>query len=242
MPGAKRGRLLMRQSRIKKDLDSSNQPSPEEFNFDTTYSQRLSVSSQHIKIERHVSEPAPRLSSPPPSSSMHLLSVPQQLPILTKQHSHPLLPSQSTSCDIQFSHHHPHLSLHRQLSYPGSTETSLHIHTPHTSSSSTSPLTSGAIGLPSAVTSNLSSTAYTSSINQFISTPFKTEEMEFTSTASSASAPDVPSTERKPSYVVVSEPLSLSVDHVPSIRVRSEELQRSISSPQVISLMRIVFF
>lgn len=41
--------------------------------------------------------------------------------------------------------------------------------------------------------------------------------------------------ESSPTYVVVTEPLSssLSVDHVPSLRVRSEELQRSISSPQV---------
>lgn len=52
-----------------------------------------------------------------------------------------------------------------------------------------------------------------------------------------------------PTYVVVSEPLSTSssIDHIPSVRVRSEELQRSVSSPQVcndhsrISFVRIEF-
>lgn len=51
----------------------------------------------------------------------------------------------------------------------------------------------------------------------------------------SASVSEKPTHGSSPTYVVVTEPLSssLSVDHVPSLRVRSEELQRSISSPQV---------
>ncbi|XP_044734473.1 protein tramtrack, beta isoform-like isoform X3 [Chrysoperla carnea] len=74
--GAKRGRLLIRQPRIKKYSDSSQQspegdlPSPQYLNLPP------------IKIERQCSEPSP-----------HLLSVPRTS-TLVKQHSHPLLPSQ----------------------------------------------------------------------------------------------------------------------------------------------------
>lgn len=107
--------------------------SSEEMDYEPSpsYSQRLLTAppAHHSKIERHVSEPAPRTSptSPPLSSvSMHLLPLPHQSgkhftghdrhlqpnhgPILTKQYS-----------DSQFSYHHqqhPHLSLHRQLSLP----------------------------------------------------------------------------------------------------------------------------
>lgn len=163
--GAKRGRQLIRQSRVKKDMDqsptseSTMSPSDNPHIRDTVKKQRSRYSSEemdyesspysssqrllsapptahHSKIERHVSEPAPRLSptSPPLSSvSMHLLPLPHQSaksysfagattssherllqpnhgPILTKQYS-----------DSQFSYHHqqhPHLSLHRQLSLP----------------------------------------------------------------------------------------------------------------------------
>lgn len=263
MPGSKRGRLLIRQSRIKKDADPLYQPSPEEMDFETfsgsTYPHHLLPSlSQHVKIERHVSEPAPGRSFST-SSSMHLLSVPQQPPLLTKQHSHPLLPSQSSiSSDIQFAHqshphhhhHHPHLTLHRQLSYPTSTEASSLL-------LQTSSLSSSPIILTTPPPSALSA----SSMSQLIS--FKTESLELgggtssamagdsagLSTISSLNATDLRSAESiassnirskshdiSPTIVVVSEPLSmstLSVDHIPSLRVKSEELQRSLSTPQV---------
>lgn len=268
MPGAKRGRLLIRQSRVKKDTDPSNQPSPEEMDFETfsgsTYPHHLLPSmSPHVKIERHVSEPAPGRSLST-SSSMHLLSVPQQPPLI-KQHSHPLLPSQSTiSSDIQFAHqshshhphHHPHLTLHRQLSYPTSTETaSLLLHSSSTSSLSPSPII---LTTPPPL-----SASSTSSTSQLISASLKTESLELggsitsavagdvssLSTISNVNATDLRSSESiaasnlrskshdlSPTIVVVSEPLSMSVDHVPSLRVKSEELQRSLSTPQVSSL------
>lgn len=229
-PGAKRGRLLIRQSRIKKDCDvlSTTPTSCEEIDFDAaqpqSYSHRLlSVPSQHIKIERHVSEPAPRNSSPPPLSSMHLLSVPMHNPVLTKQHSHPLLPSQSSSCSIQYSQHyqqHPHLSLHRQLSYPGPSDTSM----PDQAITPPSPI-------PSAT--NLSSKPSTSPPSAH-STPAQSFELQELSGSTIAPASiDAPRDLSPSSYAAPSETHSHSVDHVPSIRVKSEELQRSISSPQV---------
>lgn len=264
--GAKRGRLLIRQSRIKKDADPLNQPSPEEMEFESfsgsTYPHHLLPSiSSHVKMERHASEPAPGRSLST-CSPMHLLSVPPQSPMLVKQHSHPLLPSQSSlSSDIQFAHqphhhhHHPHLALHRQLSYPTPTEAaSLLLHTSSTSSLSTSPII---LTTPPPSASALSAP----SMSQLMSTSMKTESLDLCgsssaaiagdssnfSTTSSSNATDLRSSESialsnirskshdlSPTIVVVSEPLStLSLDHVPSLRVKSEELQRSLSTPQV---------
>lgn len=251
VPGAKRGRLLIRQSRVKKDTDTVNQS--DEMDLEMSYSHR-NLSLPHPKIERHASEPAPRMSSPPPTSSttMHLLTVPQPTPILTKQHSHPLLPSQTSSCDIQFSHHHqhhPHLSLHRQLSYPGSSETTSHGHSQTLVSTSTSSISTVPIANLSSpgVASSLAITPHSSALHSYGggSTPFKSEASDYTVNFSGDNASASAMTSEKAqdlsptNYVVVSEPLSLSVEHVPSIRVKSEELRRSISSPQVQTITMI---
>ncbi|XP_008192144.1 protein tramtrack, alpha isoform isoform X2 [Tribolium castaneum] len=79
--GTKRGRFLMRQPRIKRESDPS-QPSDSE----PLSPQYLSVP---VRVERQCSEPLPS-HSPPPGN---LLTVPG--PVLVKQHSHPLLPSQT---------------------------------------------------------------------------------------------------------------------------------------------------
>ncbi|KAL3283823.1 hypothetical protein HHI36_017994 [Cryptolaemus montrouzieri] len=84
MMGTKRGRFLMRQQRIKKENDG-NQPPDGDF-LSTQY---LTV--PPIRMERQCSDPLPT-TSPPPGN---LLSVPGS--ILLKQHSHPLLLSQSRS-------------------------------------------------------------------------------------------------------------------------------------------------
>ncbi|XP_055607138.1 mucin-4-like [Uranotaenia lowii] len=139
LPAAKRGRLLIRQQRIKKESDSSS--SGQQYGSDldtpdgtTIYSQNLLSVPTHHRFERQVSEPiipcTPIVSSPEIRSiavegdrlhSGNLLTVPQQH-FLVKQHSHPLLPSQ-TSSSLGSSHHQtyqtiPTYTLQRQLSHP----------------------------------------------------------------------------------------------------------------------------
>lgn len=208
--GAKRGRQLIRQSRIKKDIDPSQMPSsPDDIDFDANSSpysqQRLLAQSSAPKMERHISDPSPRLSSqsPPLSSGvMHLLTVPHA-PVLTKQHS---APSQSV-CDTQFSYHRPeshsHFSLHRQLSLPSSHSPPSDRGDPFTIADEKEPMSS-------------SSTGHHTAVRPPISTSISVTEPKAAH-------------EQSPTFVVVSEP----TDQPPSLRVRSEELQRSISSPQV---------
>lgn len=114
---------MIRQSRIKKDTEPGQlSSSPEDMDYEPiSYSQRLLAApsfSHHSKIERHVSEPAPRMSSQSPpsiSNPMHLLTVPHT-PVLTKQHS---APSQTSDSHFPYHHHeHQHYPLHRQLSLP----------------------------------------------------------------------------------------------------------------------------
>ncbi|GJQ71049.1 hypothetical protein Trydic_g958 [Trypoxylus dichotomus] len=82
MMGTKRGRFLMRQPRIKRESDSSQHPE-----YEPLSPQFLTV--PHVRVERQCSDPLPTISPPPGN----LLSVPGN--ILVKQHSHPLLPSQT---------------------------------------------------------------------------------------------------------------------------------------------------
>lgn len=204
VPGAKRGRQLIRQSRIKKDIDPNQIPSsPDDIDFEpnlSPYSQRLSVP----KMERHISEPSPRLSSQSPplsSGAMHLLTVPHT-PVLTKQHS---APSQSV-CDTQFNYHrqesHSHFTLHRQLSLPSSHSPPSDRGEPFTIAEDKEPLST--------------SSASHTTVRPLISTSVSMTEPK--------SARDL-----SPTFVVVSEP----TDQAPPMRVRTEELQRSVSSPQV---------
>lgn len=194
---------MIRQSRIKKDIDSTQSPSsPDEIDYEPCSSPYTHLLSS--KMERHASEPSPRdrLSSQSPplsSAAMHLLTVPHT-PVLTKQHS---APSQSI-CDTQFSYHrqecHPHFSLHRQLSLPSG-------HSPP--SERMDSFTGGEEKEPLAA-SNTSHTVRTMTSTAPISDPKLVRN-------------------QSPAFVVVSEPS----DHVHTMRVRSEELQRSVSSPQV---------
>lgn len=71
----------MRQPRIKRESDGSQIPENEPLS-----PQYLSV--PHVRVERQCSDPLPTVSPPPGA----LLAVPG---ILVKQHSHPLLPSQT---------------------------------------------------------------------------------------------------------------------------------------------------
>ncbi|XP_055325084.1 longitudinals lacking protein, isoforms H/M/V isoform X2 [Sitodiplosis mosellana] len=223
VPGTKRGRQLIRQSRIKKDIDPSQMPSsPDDIDYERSSSPYSSHNrlSAVAKMERHVSEPSPRLSSqsPPPSSSaaaaaaMHLLTVPHA-PILTKQHS---APSHSI-CDTQFSYHrqesHSHFSLHRQLSLPSAHSPPPDRSDPFTIAEEKEPLSLSSGTGAGAGASGSSSSSH--SLRPMISTSISITEPK--------SAHDL-----SPTFVVVSEP----TDQPPPMRVRSEELQRSVSSPQ----------
>ncbi|XP_046397737.1 protein tramtrack, beta isoform-like isoform X3 [Ischnura elegans] len=110
----RRGRLLMRQPRIKKESDpmtyqpssspDSDSPSSPQFSSSSPMTHLLQIPP---RIERQHSEPLPSSSvhmsslksaayfssSAPSSSSQNLLQVPQPV-FLQKQHSQPLLPSQ----------------------------------------------------------------------------------------------------------------------------------------------------
>uniref|UniRef100_A0A6B2EH18 Putative piggybac transposable element-derived n=1 Tax=Phlebotomus kandelakii TaxID=1109342 RepID=A0A6B2EH18_9DIPT len=195
--GSKRGRLLIRQPRIKKESDatSSSHASPEpDIVSDLSYAHHL-LRVPPQKIERHASEPTP-------AGSPHLLSVPSvgsaTGAYLVKQHSHPLLPSQSSP---------PTFPLQRQLSHPISATM-----TP-----------SPPIGEPSSAPP----VTLSSHLTHFIATTLK---------GVSEDLPDapMPSTSRmrtlSPTVLIVPdsgpEPLA-------AIRVKTEELQRSASSPQV---------
>lgn len=187
--------------------------SPDDIDYEASsspYSQRLSTSSSASKMERHVSEPSPRLSSqsPPLSAAMHLLTVPHA-PVLTKQHS---APSQSI-CDTQFSYHrqesHSHFSLHRQLSLPSS-------HSPPPERMErTDPFTIGDRTGDDKEPLTASGPSHCS-VRPSVSTSLSVSEPKSIHDPS-------------PTFVVVSEP----TDQAPLMRNRSEELQRSVSSPQV---------
>ncbi|GAB0096279.1 hypothetical protein DMENIID0001_117640 [Sergentomyia squamirostris] len=197
--GSKRGRLLIRQPRIKKDSDAplSSHASPEpDLVPELNYAHHL-LRVPPQKIERHASEPTP--------GSQHLLTVPMSQggggsssgAFLVKQHSHPLLPSQSS----------PPFPLQRQLSHPLSTTMT----TP-------SPTTlSPPIDPPPATLS--------SHLTHFIATTLKGEDSDPSASSSRMRT-------LSPTVLIVPDapPDTLTTS---SIRVKSEELQRSASSPQV---------
>lgn len=121
--GSKRGRLLIRQQRVKKDGDQGGDLETPEAGVYSDY--LLSVPSSGAKMERHASEPSPATSSfmsQQSISGQNLLSVPSHssTSYLVKQHSHPLLPSQSSTPGTSY-------TLTRQLSYP--TQTTSHSQT-----------------------------------------------------------------------------------------------------------------
>lgn len=86
--GTKRGRLLMRQQRIKKENDVHMSPDSDPGSPSFTATSLLSV--PPVKIERQRSEPAAstQTHSPPPQSS-NLLTVPQPSFPVVRQHSFP---------------------------------------------------------------------------------------------------------------------------------------------------------
>lgn len=249
--GPKRGRLLIRQPRIKRDSDNAptggSTHSPDaEFEAQPPFSQRLltvphhssSVHTQHLhqpqllhqthphhhhhaKMERHASEPAP--SNMSTITSAHLLSVPSQTPFLVKQHSHPLLLPSQSSLDNAGGGSTAHY-LYRQLSYPTTSDSGMSLLIPM-SSAATSSIISSVASTSSIVTTPTCCSPTTSSMAQFIDRPVKNEDQ-----------PDcVPKLRAiSPSIVVMTDTTPpIAAESMPIIRVKSEELQRSLSTPQV---------
>lgn len=246
--GPKRGRLLIRQPRVKRDSDNTltggSTHSPDaEFEAQPPFSQRLltvphhSVHTQHLhqpqllhqthqhhhhhaKMERHASEPAP--SNMSTITSAHLLSVPSQTPFLVKQHSHPLLLPSQSSLDSASGGSTAHY-LYRQLSYPTTSDSNMSLLIPMSTAATSSIISSAASS--SIVTTPSCCSPTTSSMAQFIDRPVKNEDQ-----------PDLFLKVRtiSPSIVVMTDTTPpTTAETMPTIRVKNEELQRSLSTPQV---------
>uniref|UniRef100_A0A182PB85 HTH psq-type domain-containing protein n=1 Tax=Anopheles epiroticus TaxID=199890 RepID=A0A182PB85_9DIPT len=276
--GTKRGRLLIRQQRIKKESDSSaigQQPyepdTPSDDNSPTAQygHQNLLTVPSHHRFERQVSEPILPLSSSisviggPISSSAgesrqsvterthgHLLSVPtiQQSYTLVKQHSHPLLPSQtstagshSTAATLEPLQTY---TLQRQLSHPGSVQRgsstpltlvtsssgSTHYLTPSSSLKTDSDEEGGSV--PATPITAIPTIQLQSSVDRTGSSPTvvivpadPVQTTTSTTTSSSIVASSVSEQQTNPpTSTITSAPTS-------TIRVKGEELSRSISTP-----------
>ncbi|XP_058836868.1 longitudinals lacking protein, isoforms J/P/Q/S/Z isoform X2 [Topomyia yanbarensis] len=204
MVAARRSRLLIRQQRVKKESDSSSSGQHYGSDLDTPdgmYPQNLLSVPTHHRFERQVSEPIlprePTVSSPEARALGgdrthlgHHLSVPQQA-YLVKQHSHPLLPSQTSSSLGQHQSFQTisSYSLQRQLSHP------------MTTAQSTNPLT--------LITSSSGSTHYLAP-----SSSMKTESDEESVSASAIPQIHLQSDRTmSPTVVIVSEVESVQQQH-----------------------------
>lgn len=231
--GSKRGRLLIRQQRVKKDGDQGGDLETPEAGVYSDY--LLSVPSSGAKMERHASEPSPASSSlisSPSLTGQNLLSVPSHSSYLVKQHSHPLLPSQSSAPGTSY-------TLTRQLSYPTQTSHSQTIVSTVTTHAAQEIAASGQLLQL-----------------QHHKPPVRSHTMpQYTITEMDMGGIDKQQMATGPTVVIIPD---MSGDHtlqhtgqiqqiqqpphqkqsqhhlqLPSIRVKSEELQRSISSPLV---------
>lgn len=197
-------------------------------------------------------------TSPIATSSTHL-------PFLTKQHSHPLmLPSQS-SLDLPSvtagSHHH---SLHRQLSYPTTSSDNQNLMLPLGGISLTG-------ASPTIITTSSAANTSTAHFTEGGESTIKMEEDDQPQPTvrhqqhTPVVAHHQPQIQVTPSIMVVSDRLQVTAEHpmsvsrialsssspktlstgdvlLPAIRIKGEELQRSISSPLVGFTEFLLFF
>jgi hypothetical protein len=227
--GSKRGRLLIRQQRVKKDGDPAGDLETPDAGVYSDY--LLSVPSSGARIERHASEPSPlssSLVSSPSVSSQNLLSVPSHSTYLVKQHSHPLLPSQSSSSGSY--------TLTRQLSYPTQPSSHANMSTVTTHAAQEIAASGQLLQLQHhkpPVRSN------TMPISQYTITEMDMLSSDKHQNPTVVIIPDMSGdqTMQHSGQIVQQQPphQKQSQHHLPlpSIRVKSEELQRSISSPLV---------
>lgn len=162
------------------------------------------------------------------TSGSHLLSVPgaagnsSNTPYLVKQHSHPLLLTSHSSLDSGSSHHplhHPHHYLHRQLSFP-----SENLLVPISASSSSLGLST----LTTVTTGVSPPPPPQQSHHQDVAMRAISPTIVVVSDSSPAAPPPASSSSQPPPLIP-----SVSTESFPSIRIKGEELQRSMSSPLV---------
>lgn len=242
--GFKRGRLLIRQQRIKKDGEVTGDLETPDVYSSSDY--LLSVPSSSIattaKIERHASEPSPitsNLMSSPSVSSQNLLTVPTQSTssYLVKQYSHPLLPSQTTSTASY--------TLTRQLSYPTQTNAQSQIiaNTSFSSHAAQEMVAGQLLQLQHQKPPVRSHTMPHYTINEIDNV---NERPQVSGSPTVLIIPEIPSEQQQTissehqshiqSSSMAQQPIhqkQVQQQQLPSIRVKSEELQRSISSPLV---------
>lgn len=213
--------------------------------------------SHHLHYPLHIYH-----QTAPSSSSSHLLTVPESnihtttlpsthTPFLIKQHSHPLLLPSQSSLDLPSVTAGSHHSLHRQLSYPTTSSDNQNLMLPLGGISLT--------GSPSIITTSSSATTSIAHLIERSDSIIKMEEEEQTATAHHQQQQSTTvgtqhhhgQVQNTPSIVVVSEHVQLDAEQpstavgtglgtntsndslLPSIRIKGEELQRSISSPLV---------
>ena len=236
--GRGRGRLLIRQQRVKKDGDQGGDLETPEAGAYSEY--LLSVPSSVAKLERHASEPMPSsFTSPSLTTEQNLLTVPTHTSYLVKQHSHPLLPSQSTLPSTSY-------TLTRQLSYP-------------TQTSSQSQNIVSTISMHAA--QEIAASGQLLQL-QHHKPPVRSQTLQHY-TLDDTSISDKTQITSSPTVVIIPdltvEQANLGQQHssqlqqqqqpphqkqsqqhlqLPSIRVKTEELQRSISSPLVRPLIK----
>jgi hypothetical protein len=257
--GSKRGRLLIRQQRIKKDGDQTGDLETPEAGIYQEYLLSVpssSSSSSGAKMERHASEPSPASSgliSSSPSISSNLLTVPQQQhsSYLVKQHSHPLLPSQSSTPNTTYaitrqlsqpiqtiSHLHTQQSTTQIVSTHGTQDIlasgqllQLHQHRPPTVRSQTMPhYTVTDMELGSSVANEKAQITQQQQQQQ-------QQQHTISNSPTVVIIPDLSSDQSAATTITQQQNIyQKSSSHhlqLPSIRVKSEELQRSVSSPLV---------
>lgn len=239
--GIKRGRLLIRQQRVKKDGDQGGDLETPEAGVYSDY--LLSVPSSGAKMERHASEPSPAtpsLMSQQSVSGQNLLSVPSHssTSYLVKQHSHPLLPSQSTPGTSY--------TLTRQLSYP--TQTTSHSQTIVSTVSTHAAQEIAASGQLLQLQHHKPVRSHT--MPQYTITEMElggNERQQISGSPTVVIIPDMSGDQQMHQHSthvqhqqqqqqVQQPPHQKQSQHhlqLPSIRVKSDELQRSISSPLV---------
>lgn len=243
--GTKRNRFLIRQQRVKRDSDTNPLHHSPDMEIDCTdpsltTSQILpsnlsanislhaipSFGSNYLtvptpKIERHASEPAPNLPPSPPlqlsTTSAHLLNVPTQ----------------------GMSHHHHTPFLVKQHSHPLLPSQQAHLSPPVSA-----PITTGNQSSFELQRQYSHPVETTTPPSISISTASKNSSSNFTQF--SGGLPGLIKAEHSSSSVILlQEPtgtlMTGSFEHTQSLRVKTEELQRSISTPNTVSL-RLWFF
>lgn len=232
--GSKRGRLLIRQQRIKKDGEQMVTGDLETPDAAIYQEYLLSVPSQ-AKIERHASEPSPHTSSIITQQSLSgqsLLTVPTSHSYLIKQHSNPLLPSQS--------HAPPGTSyqLHRQLSHPIQTTSSVTTSMHHAQEIAAS---GQLLQLHKQRSHPTMSTQYTISEVDMddVKLHHQTLSAQHSNSPTVVIVPDASSDgshQQLQQQQQQQQPTIQKQQHLlqlPSLRIKSEELQRSVSQPLV---------